>query len=187
MPLSFAGVRMATCSSCGTTIFLDDGVASDGGPSGDMHEATLPAQLGEALIIDDFRYELVGHARFSYGPGWWDEFWALTARGDGVWISFDEGDVALQIPAEDNDPIRRIRRLPRIGESIDAWRVTEVEEATCLAVRGNFPERMRVGDSYKFANLEDGTGRIASAEVEDDGSLNWNIGRWVDRWQVKHA
>lgn len=152
-----------------------------------MHDAPLPADLGETLIIDGDKYDLVGHARFSYGAGWWDEFWALTARGDGVWISVDEGDVAIQMIAEDRDPIKGIRRLPRVGEWAGDWRVTEVEEATCLAVRGNFPERMRVGDTYRFANLEDGTGRIASAEVDDDGTLEWTVGVWVDRWQVRKA
>lgn len=39
-----------------------------------------------------------GHARFSYGRGWWDEFWCIDPEGTGRWLSADEGDYALESP-----------------------------------------------------------------------------------------
>jgi len=178
---------MVTCPSCGSSVFLDDGTATTGGSSGEMHEAPLPANVGDRLEINGAEFDLVGHARFSYGPGWWDEFWALDAHGDGLWISFDEGDVALQWPIAPDHFLATRRVLPPVGDFIQEWRVNEVEEATCLAVRGSFPERLRVGDTYRFANLEDGHGSIASAEMDENGGLDWTVGTWVDRWQVRRV
>ena len=186
LPPVFAAARIMDCPSCGTTVYLDGPVLRSAGSAGEMHDAPGLVALGRPVLLEGERFEPVGHARFSYGRGWWDEFWALDASGRGAWVSVDEGDVALQWPiAPEEAPA--LRRVPERGEAIDGWRVAEVETARCLAIRGALPERLLVGETYRYANLEDDEGAILSAEFAPSGEVAFALGRWLDAYAVRPA
>ena len=90
------GVRMLTCPSCGTTLLYEDAVVRQAGSAGVMHDAPLLFGIGDRVRCPAGIFDILGHARFDYGRGWWDEFWALDEDGHPAWLSIDEGDVAVQ-------------------------------------------------------------------------------------------
>lgn len=152
-----------------------------------MHESPMLFTLGDQVIIDGGRFETLGHARFDYGPGWWDEFYARDGNGKDAWISVDEGEVILQRPV-DNVGQGAPKTAPRLGQmfrinGVD-YRVTERDDATCVAVRGDFPDTLTVGETYKFINARNDYADILSGEFSADDT-KWYIGQWIDPFDVK--
>ena len=181
------GIRAMDCPSCGTSLFVDDDAFRLAGEAGVMYEAPMLFDLGDTVDADGERFEPVGHARFSYGPGWWDEFAALDGNGRPVWVSVDEGDVAVQVPLPPQHWPQVTGRL-RLGRSLSTARgdftVTEIDEAECIARRGAFFEPVMVGDRYQFVNAQSERGELLSGEIWSGGQA-WFVGRWVDPFDVK--
>ena len=119
---------MTTCDACTTTILLEDTGLRLAGEQGVLHDVPMICQLGDELKIDKGRYQILGHARFSYRRGTWDEFWASDKAGSPVWISVDEGDLILQreLSQEDWPKYRGSLRLGRnLRYKAESFRVDE--------------------------------------------------------------
>ena len=184
-----ASTRMTNCPSCGTSLFLRDDRFELAGDQGVMHDAPSLISLGDRLSISGRSVQIIGQARFSYGRGWWDEFWAIDGTSYAVWISVDEGDVVVQTPLLPQDaPLLPTR--PALGVVIN-WKsnrfvVSELETARCEALRGTLPEIMTVGETFDFANCSDDRGRLLSGEFWPGGQ-SWSLGEWVDPFDVRQA
>jgi hypothetical protein len=176
---------MVTCAHCGSTSVLRDEVFRLAGEGGVIRDAPSLIRLDEEVQVQGQRLMPVGLAQFDYGRGWWDEFWCLDADAAGYWLSADEGDYALEQALPRADWPKRFR--PKLGAEVEiggtAFRVTEAETATCVAVRGAFPEVLEVGESHLYFDLTGPDGEIATHERWDGGE-GWSIGRWIDPWEV---
>lgn len=131
-------------------------------------------------------YTVVGHVRYDYGRGWWDEMWCENQRGQGAWISIDEGDVVLQHPVPD-EHYPPMTTAPALGADISlrntTYRVSERNTATCVAMRGEFPEIIEVGDVHDFVNASGPRGMLASGEFWPGGRA-WYEGEWLDPFEL---
>lgn len=176
---------MITCEFCGTTSVLRDQVFETAGSGGDMLDTPSLIQLGQSVLIRSVDLMPVGHARFSYGRGWWEEFWCIDGQGDGFWLSVDEGDYALERPLKDQHWPKDFRaRFGATAEIMgDIYKVTEAETASCLAVRGEFPEELELGEAHLYFDLSAKDAAMATYEKWDGGDA-WSVGHWVDPWDV---
>ena len=68
----------------------------------------------------------------------------------------------------------------------DLYRVTEAETAECIAVRGEFPELLSIGEKHAYFDLSGPLGEIVTLE-QWEGNSDWYYGHWVDPWEVKPA
>jgi len=181
-----ARIKMMTCPSCATTLFVDSDALRLAGEQGVMHDHPMLLALGRNARIEGQTFRIIGHARYSYGAGTWDEFWALDVDGDGAWISVDEGDVVVQRRLPRN-VAQGLPRMPALGETVRlngvAFTVTEVETATCEALRGAFPEVLMVGEQHQFVNCTANGAQLLSGEFWDD-QASWYQGLWVDPFDV---
>ncbi|MEP4247032.1 DUF4178 domain-containing protein [Tateyamaria sp.] len=183
----FAAAKMTTCTSCETTLFLESGHLRDAGSSGEMHDVPLLFQVGQTVKAGARTYEIIGHARFSYGAGWWDEFFAVTADDEEVWISVDEGDVVVQrhLPP---GAAPNISKPPKLGAYVTTrsanYRVTEKETATCIALRGAFAEVLEIGTTYEYINCQGDNYELLSGEFST-GVPDWYTGVWLDQYNLK--
>ena len=180
-------VKMITCESCTTTLLLEDAGLRLAGQQGVLHEVPMLCGLGDQLQIGTGRYQILGHARFSYGRGTWDEFWAVDAEGKPVWISVDEGDLILQrsLPPEAWPTYGGKLRLGRILRyKSEGFRVDEDGTGTCIGLKGSFDHPLTVGESYRFLNLQGDAGNVLSAEISGE-QYEWFIGTWIDPFEVK--
>ncbi|EYD73864.1 putative transmembrane protein [Rubellimicrobium mesophilum DSM 19309] len=179
--------RMMNCEFCGTSVVIDNDRLRLAGSRGVMHEVPLLFGLKDTVTMDGATWRILGHARFSYGRGTWDEFWAVDNGEDGAWISVDEGDVVVQRPLPE-DPDLRVAGEPKLGGRMvykgRTFMATEVETATCEAIRGSFPEVLQVGESYRFVNLTGEDGELLSGEFWPGGQ-SWSLGAWVDPFDVR--
>jgi predicted nucleic acid-binding Zn-ribbon protein len=178
--------RMFDCPSCGTTLFRENDALAPIGNHGEMHTTPMLFGLGDRVEAGGEVFEIVGHARFDYGRGVWDEMWGLDANGDGVWLSVDEGDVALQRAFAPGSGPRQPDPMPVGHDFIYQGRpytVTEADTATCTAIRGEFPEKLEVGERYRFVNAAGREGALLSGEFWDGGH-DWFEGVWLDPFTI---
>ncbi|WP_254435986.1 DUF4178 domain-containing protein [Ruegeria arenilitoris] len=178
---------LVTCPSCGTTLFLKGDHIEQAGEQGVMHDAPLLFRAGDSIELGRKTLQILGHARYSYGRGFWDEYCGVSQTGVTSWISVDEGDVVEQtrIPAEQTP---RARPPFKPGETLtlkdSTYTVTEVEQAECIALRGQFDEELRVGETYRFVNASTDGFRLLSGEFWGENEA-WYEGRWHDPFGVK--
>ncbi|MGF1553490.1 MAG: DUF4178 domain-containing protein [Paracoccaceae bacterium] len=189
--------RVLACPFCATTQVVVDDVLRSAGSAGAMLDAPTLLELDRPAVVAGRRVRPVGHLRYSYGPGWWDEFWCEAGR-DTVWVSVDEGDVAIEHPLSDR--VRRAGMRLALGETLELpgvgvtgaparFTVVEAETAECVAFRGELPEVVRLGERHLFFDALGERGAILSAEQwEEDGERReaWFVGQWVDPWTVTH-
>ena len=178
--------KMVACDSCESTVLLEDDAVRLAGKQGVMAEEPSLFELGRPVEYEGESYMPIGKARFSYGQGWWDEFWALDGKGDGVWISVDEGDIAIEHRRETDAVI--VEDLLTVGAKFkfegDVMRVSEADTARCEALRGEFPEALEVGDTYRYYHLSGPRGRLVTLEFED-GEMFVSEGLWIDPYEVR--
>lgn len=173
------------CASCSSTVYLHQDRLLNAGEAGVMHDAPSLVRLEDRVEVDGLDYRIVGHARFSYGPGWWDEFWMVAANGDGRWLICDEGDIAVQSKVPDTE--RPNATLNRVGDEVifrrETYVLTEFDQGACVALRGVFPEQLAVGDGFSYANLTSPQGHILSRETQAAETI-WFCGRWIDPFEL---
>ena len=189
LPKRLAHARMASCDFCGTSVLLDGDAVRRAGEAGVMVEAPELVGLGRAVELPRHGvFTATGHVRYDYGRGHWDEYHGATLTGDLLWVSVDEGDVAVQVPLPRAQwPSSAAFRLGA-AVLVDGARfeATEIENATLMAFRGQLPEPVAVGDVHLYANFAGPRGAILSGERWDGGAA-WFLGEWVDPFEVRTA
>ncbi|QPH54612.1 DUF4178 domain-containing protein [Pontivivens ytuae] len=178
--------KMIDCAHChSTSVLMDDGFRL-AGSGGVMHDMPSLVTLVRDVAVEGLRLTPLGHARYDYGRGWWDEYWCIDQNDDGWWLSVDEGDYAIEQPLPRALWPRGFR--PRLGTpvAIDGtdYRVTEAETAECIAVRGELPEVLSVGEKHLYFDLSGPERALATVETWEGGEA-WTRGRWVDPWDVQ--
>jgi len=181
-------IVMQTCPSCDTTLYVQSDRLLTAGHAGEMHDSPALWAIGDIVKLGRKAWEILGHARFSYGRGWWDEYWAEDPRGFGTWISVDEGDIIVQEPldlAQDERP--GFATQSPVGHAFafdhEDFRLIETGQGTCVALRGSFGERLMVGDVFEYANAQGGQGTLLSCET-DAGDTSYFAGYWHDPFDI---
>ncbi|MEM9962657.1 MAG: DUF4178 domain-containing protein [Pseudomonadota bacterium] len=178
---------MRDCPFCESTVVLDGEALRLAGERGAMLDAPSLLRIGEPTHLSGNNWTPVGHARFSYGPGWWDEYWCSDGAGEFRWISVDEGDIAIEEPVDiDIDIGTHLRRGDRIMVRRQSFTATEEEEATCIAVRGELPELLQIGETHRYVDFTGEHGGILTFEAWE-GEHAWFAGRWISPWEVAGA
>lgn len=182
----FRHAKLISCEYCESLVFLEDGAASSAGSKSTMTEWPTLLELGGRFEHKGWRFVPVGHLRFEYQHGFWDEWWVLGLHKDeGRWISVDEGDYAVEEPV-DIDSLPAFESLS-VGASCrvrgESLRVTETGHARCTGVRGELPEVIELGDEFDFAHLSGADGRLITVEWQRNG-VSATAGRWIDPFEL---
>ena len=189
LPALLAHARMVNCDFCGTSIVLDDEVLRQAGQAGAMLDAPELIAIGTPVGLGEMgTFTATGHVRYDYGRGHWDEYHGALDDGTLVWVSVDEGDVAVQRPVPD-DLRPALPGRPRLGRQVTVdgidYQCTEVDSATATAFRGQLPEEIVIGEVHMFANFSGPRGAIVSAEFWGEDQSEWFFGFWIDPFDVK--
>jgi len=180
--------RMFDCPSCNTTLFRQADALAPMGNHGEMHDVPMLIRIGDQVHVARSKFDILGHIRFDYGRGFWDEFWAENRSGKGAWFSVDEGDVVLQYPLPAGLTPNRTKSNMRLGDrfALDGnwYTVTETDKATCAAFRGQLPEQIDLGETHSFLNASGDDGGFLSGERWEGGEA-WYEGRWLDPFELK--
>lgn len=174
--------KVVDCAHCGSTSILVDEAFRLAGERGVFHAEEGLIKLGQDVLVGATRVTPVGHCQFSYGRGLWDEFWCLDANDDGVWLSADEGDYALEYALEHPNGKFNLGQQIRIDGA--AFRAVEVDSAQCTAFRGELPEILTLGEKHDYVVFA-GYGPSMATLERWPGGYAWTRGRWYSAWDVK--
>ncbi len=183
----FEGLRKSTrmfdCPSCETTLFRQADALAPLGNHGEMHDTPMLIGIGDTVEASGSRWTVLGHVRYDYGRGTWDEMWAETSDGAGAWFSIDEGDVVIQRPLGRNVVRAGLADVLRLGANVrvddEIYTVTEMDSARAAAFRGQLPEQIVLGEEHRFVNATGDDGTLLSGEVWEGGEA-WFVGDWLD-------
>ncbi len=182
LPLSFRHSKLRVCDYCGSSIFLeDDAVRLAGKQSVPSQEPSL-IQLQQPFVYKHQSYLPIGHIRYSYGKGFWDEWWVINNAGQGIWLTVDEGDFAFQKPtkAPKNIHFDQLSIDTKVGD----WLVTERGHAVCQGYEGELPELVKEGDEFDYVDLSKRGGKLLSLEFTEQGIKAYK-GFWLDPFDIQ--
>ncbi len=191
LPLRFRHAKMAVCEHCDATIFLEDDGMRLAGTRSVLAEMPSLIRLGQAFSYDSRDYLPVGHLRYRYTLGRWDEWWILDQDGNGLWLSVDEGDFVFEKPLQwDQLPTRlpAFRQL-QLDQSVrlleQDWTVTERDQGRCEGFRGQLPARVAEGEHFFYAHLSGPDASLLTLEYARDGTVSASRGYWVDPFEIR--
>ncbi len=186
LPLSFRFAKLVVCPHCGSTIFLEDDAARLAGEQSALAELPSLVRLKIPFRYRNASYLPVGHIRYRYALGYWDEWWLLDDDGQGVWLSVDEGDYAFEHPLRLDTPpdFRRLKIDDELELDGRDWRVTELDKARCEGFEGELPEIIRVGETFAYAHLSGDDGELMTLEYPGN-EVRAYAGKWLDPFDVR--
>lgn len=191
LPVSFRHSKLAVCEHCGSTIFLEDEAVHLAGKAAVLAEMPSLLQLRVPFVYGGQTYLPVGHIRYRYSGGFWDEWWVLDGQGAGHWVSVDEGDFAFEIPMRWELPFPDLRDA-QVGQAVKrgnhTWEITEKNLCSCEGIRGELPERILPGERMGYLHLSGKYGELVTLEYPlQVGEPCAYQGRWVDPFAITVA
>lgn len=184
LPIYIAHAKLAQCGSCGSSIFLEDEAARLAGYSSVLAPEPSLIKLNVAFVYDRKSYFPMGMIRYSYGRGFWEEWWIKDDSNEEWWLSVDEGDMVLEKLRENEDNIS-IFKNAHIGlASAKEWIVTEIGEGNCEGFFGTLPHRITIGQKHRYIHLSGYEAKLKTLEVDTTGMRTY-VGRWINPFDIK--
>ncbi|CAA6815896.1 MAG: Unknown protein [uncultured Thiotrichaceae bacterium] len=188
LPLTFSFSKLTVCNQCDSTIFLEDEGARLAGTQSTLTDLPSLIQLKMPFTYKTVSYLPVGHIRYSYGQGFWDEWWIMDNKGEGVWMSVDEGDFAFEYPKKLQGSLPRINQL-RLDQTVRVmdkdWKVTEIGRATCEGFQGELPEIIEAGEQFDYIHLSAQDAALMTLEYFGPHEVYGYQGQWVDPFDIR--
>jgi len=185
--LRFRYSKITTCQHCQASLFLEDDAMKLRGKAAVMADYPSLIQLNTPFLYKTMQFEPIGHARFAYAHGFWDEWWVINPAGQGKWLSVDEGDYALEIPTPVNNPQLNFDQLT-LGKKVslagERLLVSEIGQAECTGMAGELPEVIQIGDRFRYAHLS-GVRQTLYTLEEQNGQLSLYKGAWLDVFAIR--
>jgi len=123
-------------------------------------------KIGTPIIIEKKTYMPLGKIRYSYGRGFWEEYFLKGEDSREYWLSIDEGDFALEKPMNIPLSIHSFDEL-RVGAEYGKYIVIEIGEGKCVGFEGELPKLIGVGDKHNYAHLSKGGTSLITVEFRD--------------------
>ena len=184
LPLYIKYAKLANCQYCGSVIFIEDEASRLAGYSSVLTPEPSLIELNKPFSYAGSRYMPIGRIRYSYGRGFWEEWWLKDANNEQYWLSIDEGDFVLEKEVPNRFDIDFFKN-PHIGQKIgDEWIVTEIGTGKCEGFSGVLPWDIKMGESHSYVQLSGYHSRMMTVELDDDGMKSFE-GSWIDPFELK--
>ncbi len=164
--------KMVKCEYCDSQLLLE-GEQFDFKGKAKLAETPSIFSIGQKGIIRGADYRVLGHIRYNWGNGYWDEWFVNLNAEEPAWICDDGGElsmyrrIALEEPAPDYESLSA-------GDAVevDDYRFTvgEKGEAEIEGFEGELPFTAKSGDAMKYVDGS-GDGLLYSIEYEPEEIL----------------
>ncbi len=185
LPIYIEQTKLLQCQYCGSTIFLEDKEARLAGYSSTLTPEPSLIKLAQVFRYKHKFYFPLGKIRYSYGRGFWEEWWLKDNKDQTYWLSIDEGDFALE--QEDQEVPYTLKMLKdiEIGQELDnAWIVTEIGKGVCKGFEGSLPWDIKIDEEYRYIQLSDENANLRTIEIEKENIQSFT-GRWIDPFDIE--
>ena len=183
LALYFKHTKLIQCESCKSTIFLEDDTVHLSGESSVLAPEISILKLNTPFFYQQKSYLPLGKIRYSYGRGFWEEWWIKDTQNNEYWLSIDEGDLVFQEKIEVSSSSSVFEELHIGLVTVDGWVVTELGSATCEGFEGSLPKKVTIGSSYQYAHLSGKEAKLRTLELTE-GKLEVYDGQWLSPFDI---
>jgi ribosomal protein L37AE/L43A len=145
----------AVCEFCQSTLVRHDQALEDIGKMAALVEDRSPLQLGAEGSYQGVHFALIGRIQIEYSQGIWNEWHLMFDDQRNGWLSEAAGEYVLTFAQYVDEVLPKFEAL-KIGQRLvlasQAWTVSNIEEAECVAGQGELP--FKVGAGYPVAAVD---------------------------------
>ncbi len=181
LPVSNPGVLMVVCEYCRNAIYWEGGGITHAGKQSVLSEGFTRLYRGAAGALRGKRFVVLGRIRYSFGQGFWDEWFIEFEDGSTAWVTEDNHELALEavIQSTGIPSWESLAVGGRVSVDGQTFVIEEKGEAECLGMEGELLERVETGERYPYADGSSLDGRYTLG-LEYDGE--WPTvfkGEWI--------
>jgi hypothetical protein len=187
VPHNLQYAKLVVCPTCTTSLFLEDDAVRNAGERSALVDEPSIFSLGVPFTWRSTTYVPHGRIRYDYGRGFWDEWWVTSNTGEAVWMSVDEGDIAIEKPLALEGaapPFNALSRGGSVKVGDDSLTVTEKSTATCIGFEGELPEVVVAGEKHDYVHLSGPGGLLLTVEYPERETLVFR-GEWIDPFEIE--
>ena len=172
------------CPYCDCVMIRSDKGLEERGNQSRLPEGYSRLYRGAVGTIGDQRFQVLGRVRYSFGKGFWDEWYVMLENGEGYWITEDDYSFSFQVLYRGS-----IEALPydqySVGDNIElgerSYQVKEVGNAECLGIEGEVPKGILPYEQYPYVDAVsyDGTHVLGLEYDNDQDPPTAFVGRWL--------
>jgi hypothetical protein len=186
------------CASCGSMVMRTDVAVEAIGQMASLPEEISPLQIGTTLVHGRHRYTLLGRARMAWAHGAWTE-WFMDDGSVQAWLTDAQGFLSVSferpLPPDLAPSLALGSELTLYG---NAYRVTDLKQATCIGSEGELPFAAPRGRVAHYTDITGPLAGFAGLEESEDGrqlyigenvtfdQLAFGNLRPVDGWTLPH-
>ena len=183
LEIHFQYSKLIKCSSCSSSIFLEDDAVKFIGKSSSLSPEPSIIELHKPFKLQGKTFTPLGKIRYSYGRGFWEE-WFLKDKGNQeFWLSIDEGDFVLQEKVKISLPFKSPSAY-KVGLKYGNYLVTEKGEGTCIGFEGELPENINTHQKHQYIHLSLGQGNLVTVEFTKDLTETFK-GKWINPLDIE--
>ena len=183
LEIHFKYSKLVKCSSCNSSIFLEDNTVKLIGESSVLSPEPSLIELHKPFKLQAKTFTPLGKIRYSYGRGFWEEWFLKDERNQEFWLSIDEGDFVLQKKVKIALPIKNVLTF-KVGRKYGQYLVTEKGVGTCVGFEGELPQNINTHQKHEYVHLSLGAGNLVTVEFTKDLTETFK-GKWIDPLDIK--
>lgn len=176
------GVVTVVCEYCGTAIFWDEEDVLSAGKQAVLPEGFSRLYRGARGRLNGVNFSVMGRVRYSFGKGFWDEWFLEFEDGSIGWLTEDNHEFSIQRHKESIE-IPEVEKLSPgqhiIVGGID-FRIQEVGEAECTGMEGDLPIKINTGEKYHYADGSSPDGKYVLGIEFDEKPPTIFLGKWIE-------
>jgi hypothetical protein len=176
------GIVTLVCPYCHDAIYWDGAKVEAAGKQSILPEGLTRLYLGAGGTLHGKPFHVIGRLRYSFGEGFWDEWYLEYQDNAMAWISEDNFELVWQerVAAAALPDLTGLRPGQTFSFQGGTYFLQEVGTATCLGLEGALPKKANTGTGYRYADAVTADGKkvlgIEYASTPPDLFLGQYIG-----------
>ena len=180
------GIIMYSCEYCGSAVYWDEEKIRSAGTQATLPEGFSRLFRGATGSLHQKRFVVLGRVRYSFGAGFWDEWYLDCADGTMRWLTEDNHELAIQGALDlEVGPYESYAPRSMITARDIHFVVQEVGTAECIGIEGDLPKRIEVGEKYGYVDASSPDGRYTLGIEYDEERPTVFFGRWLKWAELK--
>ena len=182
------GLITVVCEYCGNAVYWDEEKIQDAGKQSVLPEGFSRLYRGASGSLFGKRFNVLGRVRYSFGKGFWDEWFLEFENGETGWLSEDNHEFSYEktFPAPAGiPPFAKISPGTKLTLNKKPYVIEEIGEAECLGVEGDLPLKLQTGEKYPFADGSTPDGKYTLGIEYDSEPPTLFVGRWIKSASLK--
>lgn len=181
------GIITIVCEYCGNAVYWDSQKIQNAGKQSILPEGFSRFYRGATGKLLNKSFFVLGRVRYSFGNGFWDEWFLEIENSEIVWLTEDNHEFAYQTKIENIKipDFSTIRIGSRLNFNNTDFIIQEIGQAECMGVEGDLPIYIQTGEKYPFADGSSPDGKYTIGIEYDENPPTVFYGRWINYASIK--